>query len=182
LRLAILAAGRQDLAGLGNFAPHFPVARISYQAADHDTAPSASDAVPPTLVRQLRNLASSGLPEDIYLSVTDDTVTVSLPVAAGQTFEVDLDKTPPHRVKRVKVQRGSNTVAVDITSTVMPRGGNVQLVRVYRDLTSALRSGNFARPPASRGARLAARLWDLLTHRVDDTQWPETNAEDNDGE
>ncbi|MCX5674656.1 MAG: hypothetical protein NTX87_06575 [Planctomycetota bacterium] len=130
VRLALLAAGRQDLGGVGNFAPSFPLDRISYDAyADHS---QEAKGIPGTLVEQLRGLAELGLKEDVGLSVAGDTVKVALPLPAEGRAEVVVNLADPHAVEHVRLRHRPDDDFEDIRINPL----HATLVEVYGRLAS----------------------------------------------
>jgi hypothetical protein len=163
LRLAILAADRQELAGVQNLLPAFPLHRIAYDPFKSDQSPSPATEVPQTLIRQLQRLATIGLTEPARLTAEKRVVTITLPLVVGCTVDIAVDRAPPHVVRKVLAHHIDEGDEVDLTSVVVPPDDTARLPGVYKRLMSAVDNWDRKRPSASDGVTLLERLQEHIS-------------------
>ena len=117
LRLAILASGRRELGGVGEFYSGFPMDQIAYEAYEtpDDRRADRIGQFPATLLAQLQDLAANGLEKAVDLRFVGDLVAATLPTPGGNVAEAILDGRSPHLVQGMQVRRGVDDTAVDLS-------------------------------------------------------------------
>jgi hypothetical protein len=140
IRKAVLASGRPSPYDIGEYAVHFPLERILFEAFGGETPNSdPAEEVFAVIAAQCRELPEEAQ-EGISFTVSDYSVVVALPLVSRLVAHVEYGRKPPNKITAVRLVRDHGTVDDTTMDSLDPRRVET-LSQVYRLLRSPLGDG-----------------------------------------